>query len=90
MTEFLYMIAKHKKKIFTQNNCVLLNKIIEVSLNLINSSENEDENIEENTTSLFNIGLNIINFICNTISSKKTFPILIEKIKKYIQSKRYL
>ena len=90
MTEFLYMIAKYKKKIFTQKNCLLLNKIIEISVNLIISNENEDENIEENTTSLFNIGLNIINFICNIISSKKTFPLLIEKIKKYIQSKRYL
>ena len=46
--------------------------------------------MEENTTSLFNIGLNIINFICNIISSKKTFPLLIESIKKLIQSKKWL
>jgi len=91
MTEFLYMIAKHKKKLFTQNNCKILKDILTVSVNLINSQENEDNNnIEEDTTSLFNIGLNIINFVCNTVSSKKTFPLLIEVIKKFINSKRDL
>ena len=90
MTEFLHMVAKHKKKIFTQNDCKLLKEILIVSIKLLNSEENERENIEEDTTSLFNIGLNIINFITNTISSKKTFPLLIEAIKKYISSKRDL
>ena len=90
IAEFLYMIAQHKKKIYTQNNCHLCKELIKTSLNLITSYENEDENMEENTTSLFNIGLNIINFICNTISSKKTFPLLIESIKKFIQSKKWL
>ena len=90
MAEFLYMIAEHKKKIFTQNNCQLFKEIINTSLNLLKSEENEDDNMEENTTSLFNIGLNIINFICNTISSKKTFPVLIESIKSFIQSKKWL
>ena len=91
MTEFLCMVAKYKKKIFTQNNCKILKDILTVSVNLINSQENEDsKDIEEDTTSLFNIGLNIINFVCNTVSSKKTFPLLIEVIKKFITSKRAL
>ena len=90
MAEFLYMIAQHKKKLFTQNNCELCKSLLNTSLNLIKSDENEDDNMEENTTSLFNIGLNIINFLCNTISSKKTFPFLIEIIKNYIQSKKWL
>ena len=91
MAEFLYMIAQHKKKIFTQNNCQLFKEILNTSLNLLKSEENEDNNnMEENTTSLFNIGLNIINFICKTISSKKTFPVLIESIKNFIQSRKWL
>ena len=67
-----------------------MKEILTVSIKLLNSEENERENIEEDTTSLFNIGLNIINFITNTISSKKTFPLLIEVIKKFISSKRDL
>ena len=87
MAEFLYMIAKFKKKIFTQKDCQLLKEVLTLSVNLIMSPKNIDEDIEEDTTSLFNIGLNIVNFISNTISSKKTFPLLIEVIKKFIVSK---
>ena len=91
MTEFIFMIAKYKKKIFTQNNCKYLKELLLLSIQLINSEENEENNlIEEDTLSLFNIGLTIINALTRTISSKKTFPFLIEIIRKYIQSPRAL
>ena len=91
MSEFIYMIAKFKKKIFTQNDCKYLKELLLLSLELINSEENEENNIiEEDTMSLFRIGLNLINILTRTISSKKTFPFLIEIIRKYIQSQRSL
>ena len=90
MTEFLYMVAKHQKKIFTKKDSELFKKLMQVSINLINSIENEDDNTREYTTSLFNTGLNIINFICNIISSNKTFPLLIDQIKNHMQSKRWI
>ena len=91
MTEFIYMIANFKKKIFTQNDCKYLKELLLLSCQLINSEENEENNIiEEDTMSLFNIGLNLINILTRTISSKKTFPFLIEIIRKYIQSNRDL
>ena len=91
MVEFIYMIAKFRKKIFTQNDCKYLKQLLLLSIDLINSEENEENNIiEEDSMNLFNIGLNIINALTRTISSKKTFPFLIEIIKKYIQSQRAL
>ena len=91
MTEFIFMIANFKKKIFTKNDCAYLKQLLLLSIELINSEENEENNaIDEDTMSLFNIGLNIINILTRTISSKKTFPFLIEIIRKYIQSPRSL
>ena len=91
MAVFIYKVANFKKKIFTQNNCKYLKELLILSIELINSEENEENNaIEEDTQSLFNIGLNIINILTTTISSKKTFPFLVEIIKKYIQSPRAL
>jgi hypothetical protein len=90
MTEFIFMIANFRKKIFTKNDCAYLKQLLLLSIELINSEENEGNNIDEDTMSLFNIGLNIINILTRTISSKKTFPFLIEIIRKYIQSPRSL
>ena len=90
MAEFLFMVSKKNKKIFTKNDSKLLKDLITVAINLINSPENEDESMQDETTSLFNIGLNIINFICIVISSKKTFPLLIEVIKKFSSSQKFL
>ena len=92
MVEFIYMVAKFKKKIFTKNDCKYLKDLLILSIKLIISEENEEnENlIEEDSLCLFNIGLIIIHLLTSTISSKKTFPFLIEIIKKYINSKRSL
>ena len=92
MAEFINMIAQYKKKIFTKNDCKYLKQLLILSVEFINSEENEQsENIiEEDSLCLFNIGLAIINLLTRTISSKKTFPFLIEIIKKYINSTRPL
>ena len=92
MAEFIYMIAQYKKKIFTKNDCKYLKQLLILSVEFINSEENEqsDNIIEEDSLCLFNIGLAIINLLTSTISSKKTFPFLIEIIKKYINSTRPL
>ena len=92
MAEFINMIAQYKKKIFTKNDCKYLKQLLILSVEFINSEENEQsENIiEEDSLCLFNIGLAIINLLTHTISSKKTFPFLIEIIKKYINSTRPL
>ena len=91
MTQFIYMIAKFKKKIFTKNDCKYLKELLILSIKFINSEENEESNIiEEDSLCLFNIGLNIINILTTIISSKKTFPYLIEIIKKNINSSRAL
>ena len=91
MAVFIYKVANFKKKIFTQNNCKYLKELLILSIELINSEENEENNaIEEDTQSLFNIGLNIINILTTTISSKKTFAFFVEIINKYIQSPRAL
>ena len=83
MAEFINMIAQYKKKIFTKNDCKYLKQLLILSVEFINSEENEQsENIiEEDSLCLFNIGLAIINLLTRTISSKKTFPFLIEIIK---------
>ena len=92
MAEFINMIAQYKKKIFTKNDCKYLKQLLILSVEFINSEENEqsDNIIEEDSLCLFNIGLAIINLLTRTISSKKTFPFLIEIIKKYINSTRPL
>ena len=92
MAEFINMIAQYKKKIFTKNDCKYLKQLLILSVEFINSEENEqsDNIIEEDSLCLFNIGLAIINLLTHTISSKKTFPFLIEIIKKYINSTRPL
>ena len=92
MAEFIYMIAQFKKKIFTKNDCKYLKQLLILSVEFINSEENEESDniIEEDSLCLFNIGLAIINLLTRTISSKKTFPFLIEIIKKYINSTRPL
>ena len=92
MAEFINMIAQYKKKIFTKNDCKYLKQLLILSVEFINSEENEqsDNIIEEDSLCLFNIGLAIINLLTRTISSKKTFPFLIEIIKKYINSIRPL
>ena len=92
MAEFINMIAQYKKKIFTKNDCKYLKQLLILSVEFINSEENEqsDNIIEEDSLCLFNIGLAIINLLTCTISSKKTFPFLIEIIKKYINSTRPL
>ena len=92
MAEFINMIAQYKKKIFTKNDCKYLKQLLILSVEFINSEENEqsDNIIEEDSLCLFNIGLAIINLLTRTISSKKTFPFLIEIIKKYISSTRPL
>ena len=91
MTQFIYMVAKFKKKIFTKNDSKYLKELLILSTKFINSEENEENNvIEEDSLCLFNIGLNIINILTTLISSKKTFPYLIEIIKKYINSSRPL
>ena len=92
MAEFINMIAQYKKKIFTKNDCKYLKQLLILSVEFINSEENEqsDNIIEEDSLCLFNIGLAIINLLTSTISSKKTFPFLIEIIKKYINSTRPL
>ena len=92
MAEFIYMVAQFKKKIFTKNDCKYLKQLLILSIEFINSEENEESPniIEEDSMCLFNIGLVIINFLTGTISSKKTFPFLIEIIKKYINSSRPL
>jgi len=92
MVEFINMIAQYKKKIFTKNDCKYLKQLLILSVEFINSEENEqsDNIIEEDSLCLFNIGLAIINLLTRTISSKKTFPFLIEIIKKYINSTRPL
>ena len=86
------MVAQFKKKIFTKNDCKYLKQLLILSIEFINSEENEESPniIEEDSMCLFNIGLVIINFLTGTISSKKTFPFLIEIIKKYINSSRPL
>jgi len=92
MAEFINMIAQYKKKIFIKNDCKYLKQLLILSVEFINSEENEqsDNIIEEDSLCLFNIGLAIINLLTRTISSKKTFPFLIEIIKKYINSTRPL
>ena len=92
MAEFIYMVAQFKKKIFTKNDCKYLKQLLILSIEFINSEENEESDniIEEDSLCLFNIGLVIINLLTRTISSKKTFPYLIEIIKKYINSARPL
>ena len=91
MVEFIFMISKFKKKIFTKNDSKYLKQLLKLSIELINSEENlENELMDEDYLSLYNIGLNIINILSGSISSKKTFPFLIEIIKKYIQSPKPL
>ena len=92
MAEFINMIAQYKKKIFTKNDCKYLKQLLILSVEFINSEENEqsDNIIEEDSLCLFNIGLAVVGLLTRTISSKKTFPFLIEIIKKYINSTRPL
>ena len=79
MVEFIFMISKFKKKIFTKNDNKYLKQLLKLSIELINSEENlENELMDEDYLSLYNIGLNIINILSGSISSKKTFPFLIE------------
>ena len=64
MAEFIYMVAQFKKKIFTKNDCKYLKQLLILSIEFINSEENEESPniIEEDSMCLFNIGLVIINF----------------------------
>ncbi len=88
--EFLVTIAQFNKKLYTKNNLKLLQEFIKCAFNLISNIENENEPDLYSDISLFKIGLNMINSITRIISSKKTFPILIELIKHYYQQNNKL
>ena len=88
--EFLITICQFNKKLYTKNDSNLLKEYIKSAFNLISNPENENDTDLYSDLSLFKIGLNMINSITRIISSKKTFPILIELIKHYHQQNNKL
>ena len=88
VSEFLNMLSQFKKKLYTKNDNQYLKQFLLIAFSFLSNEDNEHETELTSETSLFTIGSNMINQITNVISSKRTFPILIEIIKTNVTSQK--
>ena len=88
VSEFLNMLSQFKKKLYTKNDNQYLKQFLLIAFSFLSNEDNEHETELTSETSLFTIGSNMINQITNVISSKRTFPILIELIKTNVTSQK--
>ena len=84
--ELIQMVAECKKKVFTNNNKLLLLNGIKVAYELVCEEEDNQNDNADNEISLFDIGNRLFGVFSITIKSSIYYPLIMELISNVVKN----